>query len=183
MRRFVSTRSTVPPSGFWFFSYGDDHYESPLYDDTVRHVAEILRKHGVDADPVKALADYMCPQLPAYFCVGDGPSSPVVSPRDAKDNAIAYFGKDVEPIDTVTSRMEVCLMCPKHRRDYCLHCHGYDSWIYDGFRGRRPKLRVDDASGCCTCAKTFEAVVASVAYNDGDPVWEGAPETCWRNRK
>lgn len=180
-RRFVSTRSTVPPTGVWFFSLGDDHYESPIYDDAVRHVADILKRHGVvDVTPAQALADHMCPQLPSYFCVGDGPSSPVVSPHDAKLNAMKYFGMQVETVDEIVRRMQICQTCPRHRRDYCLHCHGYDSWIVGHFGGRRVKLPVDDASGCCTCAGTFEAVIGSVVYQDGEPAWDGAPDTCWR---
>lgn len=181
-RRFVSTRSTVPPGGVWFFSMGDDHYESPLYEDALKHVDMILKKHGSDADAVEALADYMCPHLPAYFCRGEGPSTASVTPHEAKAAAIEYFNRSVETLDVISRRMQACTTCPKHRRDFCLHCNGYDQWIYDGFGGRRVRLPADDASGCCECAKTFEAVIATAMYNPGEAVWEGAPDTCWRKQ-
>lgn len=182
-RSFISTRSTVPPGGVWFFQLGDDHYESPIYEDVVKHVGQILEKHGSTEDAAEALANFMCPHLPAYFCRGEGPVSPVITPREAMDAAMPFFKRQVETSDVIMKRMEACTMCPRHRRDFCLHCHGYDQWIYDGFGGRRVRLPSDDASGCCECTKTFEAVAASAVYQPGEGVWEGAPATCWRNNQ
>lgn len=180
-RSFVSTRSVVPPGGLWFFQMGDDRYESPLYEDCVAHVADIMRKHGVKGSAIDALADFMCPHMPAYFCRGAGPVSPVIMARDAMKAAEPYFSRQLETVDVISKRLQACTKCPMHRRDFCLHCHGYDTWICDKFGNRRVKLPADDASGCCTCAKTFEAVVASVTYGHDEKPWEGIPETCWRH--
>ena len=180
MRSFKETRHVVPPGGVWFFRLGDDHVESPIYEFAVRRTGEILRAHGVGGDAGTALAEYMCPHMPAWFCRGEGPVSPVITGREARDNAVPYFGRDLVPVDRVLRRMAICSECMRHRRDFCLHCEGHDSWISGMFRGRRPKLPADDASGCCTCAKTFEAVVASVEYGPDEGIWEGVPDNCWR---
>lgn len=179
-RSFIATRSTVPPGGLWFFQLGDDYYESPLYEDCIAHVDEILRKHGVKMLATEALAEFMCPHMPAYFCRGAGPASPVILARDAMKAAAPYVSKPVETLDVISKRLQKCTGCLKHRRDFCLHCHGYDTWVCDQFGGRRVKLPADDASGCCSCAKTFEAVIASVVYGEDEPVWEGTPDSCWR---
>ncbi len=180
-RIILNPKANLPPEGKWSFQIGDDYYESPIYDLVLKHVGELLAKHGVKADATEALAEYMCPRLPPWMCRGDGPSRDLILGKEAQKEALSYFARNVETADVVMRRMQVCQRCPKHRRDFCLHCGGYDTWIYDGFGGRRTRLPPDDASGCCTCARTFEAVIASVCYADGDQVWEGTPDTCWRH--
>ena len=180
--RFRSVNpTTVPPGGSWFYQIGDDRVSHPMYDFAVRRVDELLRKHGVAADPAEELARFMCPHMPEWFCVGADRHAPVITGRMAVEKATPYFGRRLVTFDVVTARMQRCQACPRHRRDFCLHCTGYDSWIYDGFDGRRPKLPVDEASGCCSCAGTFEALIASVDYDKDEPGFEGAPDTCWRN--
>lgn len=176
----INPRSTVPPTGKWEFQLGDDRYESPVYDLVLRHTGEILAKHGLKIPAAQALADYMCPRLPKWMCTGRGPHLDLLLAKEAQKEAYSYFVRQMETVDVIMRRMEVCTTCPKHRRDFCLHCGGYDTWIYDGFGGRRTRLPPDDASGCCSCARTFEAAIASVTYSAEEPVWEGAPKTCWR---
>lgn len=179
-RRIVNPKMVTPPGGKWMFAVGDEIIESPLYEDMLRKVDALLRKHGIKANAVTELANFMCPMLPDGQCTGDGPSSPNIYGPEAEKNARQYFGRTVETADVIMKRMQICTKCPKHRRDFCLHCSGYDQWVYDKFRGMRPKLPTDDASGCCSCAKTMEAVIASVCFGENEPVWEGAPDTCWR---
>lgn len=173
---------TVPPGGVWFYQIGDDKVSSPTYDMALRRVDELLRKHGVKADAAAELARFMCPHMPAWFCSGTSAHSPVITGRMAAAKAMPFFGRPLVTSDVISARMQVCQACPKHRRDFCLHCTGYDQWIEDRFAGRRPRLPVDDASGCCSCAGTFEAVLASVDYKDGDAPFDGAPATCWRSK-
>ena len=179
--RFAST-TFVPPGGSWFFQIGDERVSSPMYDVAVKRVGELLARKGIDKRPEQALVEYMCPHMPAWFCVGEVGHSPVITVKAACEKARPYFGMRVVPVDIISRRMEVCQACPKHRRDFCLHCNGLDTWVSDGFRNARPVLPVDTASGCCSCAGTMEAVIASVDYDKQDSVWEGVPETCWRNR-
>lgn len=172
----------VPPGGVWFFQVGDDRVATPSYEHALRQVAAVLAKHGMDdLNPVDELAKFMCPHMPAWFCVGSDEHSPVITGRAAAEKALPFFRKPLVTSDVITRRMERCQACPKHRRDFCLHCTGYDTWIIDNFGGRRPKLPVDEASGCCSCAGTMEAVIASVDYAKDEPGFEGAPDTCWRN--
>lgn len=178
--RFVQTAYTVPPGGVWFFQIGDDRVSHPVYDAALRQVGELLKKHGDRRSPAQALAEFMCPHMPAWFCAGSVARSPAVFPRDAAKAAAPYFSRPLVPADIVTRRMALCQDCKRHRRDFCLHCTGYDEWIREGFDHRRPALPVDEASGCCTCTGTFEMVMASVEYRKDEPVWEGAPDTCWR---
>ena len=177
--RFKQT-AFVPPGGQWFFQLGDDRVASPIYELALKRVADVLRSHGDDRNPAQALADFMCPHMPAWFCEGETPHSPVITVKEACERARPYFARTPLPADLVSRRLERCQMCPRHRRDFCLHCNGLDEWISAGFRGRRPALPADSASGCCTCAGTMEAVIATVEYGEGDSVWEGVPETCWR---
>lgn len=181
--RFVQTAYVVPPGGSWFFQLGDERVSSPVYELALRRVDELLKRHGVDTPADVALAEYMCPHMPSWFCAGDVGHSPVITVKEATAKALPYFRRRLVPVDQIVRRMEACQACPRHRRDFCLHCNGLDEWISGGFRGKRPALPADAASGCCTCAKTLEAVIASVEYGEGDSVWEGVPETCWRNKK
>ena len=179
-RRIVNPKMVTPPGGSWTFSVDGDTVSSPLYDDMLRKVDALLRKHGVNESAVAALANYMCPLLPEGQCTGEGSASPVIYPHDAEAEAKRYFGRPIETADVIARRLQQCTRCKAHRRDFCLHCTGYDQWVYGKFGGKRPKLPADDASGCCSCAKTMEAVIASVCYGKDEPVWEGAPDTCWR---
>lgn len=181
--RFCQTASIVPPGGSWFFQLGDEKVSSPVYELALRRVDALLKAHGVKTPADVALAEFMCPHMPKWFCEGDVGHSPVISVKDATKAALPYFGMRMVPADVITRRMEECQACPMHRRDFCLHCNGLDEWIAQGFGLKRPALPADAASGCCSCAKTLEAVIASVEYAKGDSIWEGVPETCWRNRQ
>lgn len=180
---FVRTKYLVPPGGTWFFDGYGEHVEDPIYDVAVRKVADLLRRNNDLTDPATALAAFMCPIMPRWFCRGDAAPKLTIYAKDARDEAMNYFHRSLVPMDETTRRLEKCMACPMHRRDFCLTCGEHDRYVYDGFGGRRVKLPGDAASGCCLCAKTFEAVVASVAYGPDEPVWEGAPDTCWRNAR
>lgn len=172
---------TVPPGGSWFYQLGDERVSSPVYSLAVRQVDGLLKRRGIAADAASELARFMCPHMPEWFCVGADAHSPVITGRMAAEKALPYLSRPLVTFDVVTARMQRCQACLRHRRDFCLHCTGYDQWIYDRFGGRRPKLPVDEASGCCSCVGTFEAVIASVDYEKDEPGFEGAPDTCWRN--
>ena len=180
--RFIETRGTVPPGGMWVFDLNGDHVESPVYDIAVKKVGELLEKHNIKAPAAAMLAAYMCPRMPDGFCTGEVVHEDKVAifPAQAKENAYDYLIKQVETIDVIRKRLQTCVDCPMHVRTFCLHCGGWDKWIYDGLGGRRPRVPEDDASGCCACAKTFEALLASVVYDKDDKIWEGVPDTCWR---
>ena len=180
--RFVQTAWVVPPGGAWFFQMGDDKVASPVYEIALKGVGEILAKHGVKTPAPQALAEFMCPHMPPGFCAGPVAHSPAITGKMAADKAERYFYRRLVPVDEVMRRMDVCLRCKAHRRDFCLSCAGWPSWISGKFNNRRPVLPVDTASGCCSCAGTFEAVIASVEYDKDEAVWEGAPETCWRRQ-
>lgn len=181
--RFSISQHMSPPGGMWFYDGYGEHVEEPTYRMAVLAVAEVLRRHGDRTDPGTALAECMCPQMPAWVCKGETRAKVTVYPMDARETARAYFTRTVVPMDIIMKRMSACCACPMHRRDFCLTCAEHDRYIYDGFGGRRPRLPGDLASGCCLCAKTFEAVVASVEYGKEEPAWEGVPETCWRKQK
>lgn len=177
--RFTNT-TFVPPGGSWFFQIGEDQIASPVYELAVKRVGELLAQHGIDKNPEQALAEFMCPHMPEWFCAGKIGHSPVITVKEACNKALPYFSKKVLPVDMISKRLDMCQMCPKHRRDFCLHCSGIDSWVSSGFKHKRPIIPADAASGCCTCSGTLESVIASVEYNDQDSVWEGVPDTCWR---
>ena len=183
---FKETRGVVPVSGKWLFQLGDEVVEDYDYDLAVKHVSELLRRHGIQGSASQALADFMCPRLPHYVCNGWTPSAlaklnEAISPREAKDNARPYVDRQLATIDLIRKRMAVCEECPRHRRDFCLHCIGADSWIYQELGYRRSVLPEDHASGCCSASKTFEALICSVLYPKGEAVWKNAPSGCWRN--
>ena len=170
----------MPPGGVWRYELDGESVESPIYDVALRKVGELMAKHGVAGSAAAELATYMCARMPKWMCSGARKYVDLLLQRESMQNAVPYFSRQLETIDVIQSRMQRCQSCPRHRRDFCLHCTGCDSWIVDGFKGRRPRLPVDDASGCCSLARTFEAVVASVCYTDKDRMWEGVPDTCWR---
>lgn len=178
--RFVQTAYTVPPGGAWFFQIGDDRVAHPVYEIALKLVDELLKKHGDNRPAAQALAEFMCPHMPAWFCAGAVKHSPVIHASDAAKAARPFFSRTLIPVDLVTRRLEICQDCRRHRRDFCLHCTGYDEWVRSGFGHKRPPLPADEASGCCECTGTFEMAMASVEYDKDEPVWEGAPETCWR---
>ena len=178
--RFVQTAYTVPPGGAWFFQIGDDRVAHPVYEIALKRVDELLKKHGDKRPAAQALAEFMCPHMPARYCAGAVKHSPVIHPTDAAKAVRPFFSRALIPVDIVTRRLEICQDCRKHRRDFCLHCTGYDEWVRAGFDHKRPPLPADEASGCCECTGTFEMAMASVEYDKDEPVWEGAPETCWR---
>ena len=143
---FAQTAYTVPPGGAWFFQIGDARVAHPVYAVALKLVDELLKRHGDPRPAAQALAEFMCPHMPAWFCAGAAERSPVILPKEAANAAYPYMGRKLVPADIVTRRMETCQDCVRHRRDFCLHCTGYDEWVRTGFDHKRPALPVDDAS-------------------------------------
>lgn len=182
MSAFQNTMS-APPGGEWFWEDKETFIHSPSYSDVIDAIRRRFREKGVSRDPAEALAEYMCPRMPRGFCRGAFArmkSEPKVS--DYVNATIRKcLGRDVEDVATIQRRLEVCDTCPKCRRPTCVTCRGIDKAIYKVFEGRRAVLALDPRSGVCSCDGTFTMGVASVRQ-DGSAL-EGAPDTCWRNKK
>lgn len=176
----VRSTATVPPGGAWFWEDGDHLVSDPDYRTAVDAVARILRDNGSSADPEQELLGFMAPRMPAGWAVGySGPRARTFS--DYLKAAVPYYGRQVERVDNVMRRMEVCRLCPRFRREGCLTCRKIPEYVENGFKGRRAAVpSVDSRSGICVCAGTFNMVVASVTYDKNEAVWEGTPPTCWR---
>lgn len=175
-------RNTVPPGGLWYYRVAGESCSSPDYYAAVEKTAELMKKHGISGDPADALAAFMCPLMPDWFCRGTVRTA-AVPLSAALTAAKPYFGMSVETSDVIMSRLAACAKCPRFRKDFCVHCLRADDSVYEGFGGRRMRLPGDASSGVCECAATLNMVVASVVYPSGSEVWKGTPATCWRNVK
>lgn len=179
--RFVSIMSP-PPGGFVFETHGE-RVTGRCFDEIAPKVRGLMAKYGIAGTAEAAVAGYMCPRLgPAAhaFCAGEFSASDDVGRHEAVDNCEPYYSRQVAPFDVIERRLARCMTCPRHFRGWCLTCTGHHQRILNGFRGRRPALPVDRGTGVCTCARAYEAAVASVEYAPEEKIWEGAPETCWR---
>lgn len=174
--RFRS-KMTPPPGGKFFYEAGGERVEAHTWLEMEPKAQALMRRHGVEGFVEDAVAAYMCPHMPDWYCSGES-SRHVTTVRDARRNAQQYYSRNLVTFDRLSARMRACHDCPMHERDVCLTCTGILRDIMASFGGRRVKVPEDSMSGVCRCAKTFEAVVASVEH-EGDP-WEGVPETCWR---
>lgn len=184
MTRFRSNieMMSTPPGGFEF-AIGDDKVTARTAVEILPKVRNMLKRHGIDAIPEHALAEYMCPRMGVqtqFYCVGDTKVPEHVLPRDALANCVPYVDLPMVPFDEIQKRLSVCSSCPKHERHWCLTCTGAFDQLKRMMKGRRPLLPADRFSGVCGCAKAYEAVVCSVEH-EGEP-WPDTPETCWRNK-
>ena len=176
--RFRSTMCP-PPGGMFYFELGGERAEAPNWIAMRRIVVDMLARHGDRRSPEEAVAEFMCPEMPSWYCTRGG--RPTVFSAEARENAKRYFGRHLVPFDEMARRLAVCRSCPKHSRNICMTCTGHARWLLEGFDNRRPKLPEDSMSGVCLAAKTFEIAITSV---DGElPEWEDVPDCCWRNRK
>lgn len=175
--RFRS-RMTPPPGGKFFFEHDGERVEARTWLEMAPKMEDLMRRHGLDGFAEDLVAEFMCPHMPSWYCAGESSRS-VTSARDAFRNATPYFPRNLVTFDRISERMRKCHECPKHERDLCLTCTGFLNRIMLSFGGRRVKVLEDQLSGVCACAKTFEAVIASVEYGDDKP-WDGVPDTCWR---
>lgn len=176
--RFKSTMCP-PPGGVFYFEAGGARVEAPDWHRMRKLVVPILERTGDSRTPEEAVAVFMCPDMPSWYCTVGGRKT--VMSTEARENARPYFSMYLVPPDEMARRLSVCRTCPKHNRNVCLTCTGHHQWLLAGFGGRRPRLPEDSMSGICLAAKTFEIAPTSVA---GDlPEWDDVPECCWRNAK
>jgi len=173
------------PGGF-FFEIDGDRAEARTLVELRPKAAAILARHGRGGESVDAaVAAFMCPRLgndARWACSGEFRHEKWISPRDALAKSAEFGGRPVVPFDEVERRLAACSACPKHYRGWCLTCNGHLERVLSLFGGARPRLPADSGSGVCRCTGAYEAAMVSVAYGEGDEVWEGAPETCWRRR-
>ena len=177
--RFKSTMCP-PPGGMFYFELGGERAEAPDWPRMRRLVEPILARHGDRRSPEAAVAEFMCPDMPSWYCTAGG--RPFLRSAEARENAKPYFSRNLVAVDEMARRLEVCRSCPRHSRNVCLTCTGHHRWLLAGFGGRRPALPEDQLSGLCASAKTFEIAATSVAESEL-PEWGDVPENCWRNRK
>lgn len=176
-------RSTMvpPPGGKFFFEYAGERIEARYWLEMEPRVKDLMSRHGLKGSPAALVAEYMCPSMPSWYCEGSEPKEHAVRISEARENAMEYFRKPTVTFDVVSQRLQRCVKCPHHRRNFCLSCTGLLDWVSMGFSGRRVRVPEDKTTGVCMCARTLEAVIASIDYEPGDKVWEGVPEQCWRN--
>lgn len=175
--RFRSTM-TPPPGGEFFYEHGGERVSARTWLEMQPRVEDLMRRHGLSGYPDLLVAEYMCPHMPDWYCAGAS-ARHVTTLKEALANAVPYYSAPLVQFDEVSRRMRVCHGCPRHERDVCLTCTGILSRIRAGFGGRRVSVLEDRLSGICSCAKTFEAVVASVEHG-GTPEWADVPDGCWR---
>ena len=181
--RFTNLRAT-PPGGW--YEYALPRAPDAVARDTMKSgicakVREMRAAAGLETvgDGFQYVMDYMCPRLPDGFC--SKPSSvPDVGVDRVKSRTAALFSLPQAVAEEVERRLSLCIGCPRHvTRGFCMTCTGFLDWIYAGFRGRRPRLPPDLATGACSCDAAFTAATATVA---SFPLAEGAdyPARCWR---
>ena len=177
--RFRSTM-TPPPGGKFYYDDPDGtHIEARTWLEMEPKMRAFMRERGIPGSPSRFLAQHMCPHMPDWYCSGEGVKH-VVRASEARENSAPYFARQTVTFDRISERIQKCTTCPKHSRTFCLTCTGLAEWIQTMFNGRRVRVPEDRASGVCDCCKALEAVVASVEYGKDEPIWEGAPDTCWR---
>lgn len=179
---FKDTRATPPGGVFFYVAPGGERVEGRHFSEIERRVAALLEKYHDPRSVERAVAEYMCPRISGadWFCQGPVVASPSVRPPQALSNSLPYCRRSMVPFDVIERRMQVCLSCPKHVREWCPSCTGHLARLDREMRGRRPHLAEDRPSGVCSCAKAYEYALASVEYAPGEPIWEGTPDSCWR---
>lgn len=180
---YFRNANLVPRGGF-FFELNGEKVSARHFCDIERPVADMLRRAGLTCTVEEAVANYMCPRIDEadWFCTGNFHASKI-RPAEALKNTVAIVpGRDVVPFDEVEHRLRICMSCPMHTRDFCVTCTGHLERVLSMFGGRRTTVPEDAGSGICKCCKAYESGIASVVYADGDKIWEGAPDICWRNK-
>lgn len=172
-----------PPGGKFFFEANGERVEGRCFQEIAPKVRSLMAKYKIPGTAELVLAEYMCPRIgPAanWFCTGAFKRSDDIRAIEALDNCKPYYSRRLAPFDVVERRLERCLSCPKHFRGWCMSCVGHLDRISAGFKGARTELPIDRGTGVCTCARAYEAAIASVEYGKDEKVWEGVPDTCWR---
>lgn len=169
-----------PPGGKFYYELDGERVEAANWYTMRKLVENLFEKHGVRDIPESAVAAFMCPDMPDWYCTSGGRKT--FTMKESRDNAQQYFTKNLVPYDEMIRRLAVCRKCKHHDRNVCLTCTGNLQWINSQFQGRRKRLPDDDLSGVCRSAATFESVVTSIEQSEL-PEWTDVPDTCWRNQK
>lgn len=179
---FFRDVNNPPPGGLYFYETHGERVTARTFIEIEPRVRKLMEKYHIGGLPEEEVARYMCSRIrdPGRYCAGPEVPKANVRPHEAIDEALKYCSRQVVPFDVIERRMQVCHTCPKHSRDWCPTCSGHVSKMLDAFGGRRTRMPVDSASGVCQCARAYEMAIASVEYAADEPVWDGAPDTCWR---
>ena len=179
---FLRDVNLTPPGGLFFCEIGGERVQGRTFLEIAPKVRELMRRHGVSGTAEMAVAAYMCPRIPnpGLYCRGGAVPPAHGNARDAIANSLPYCSRRVVPFDVIERRMQRCAECPEHKRDWCPTCSGHVSMMKEAFDGRRRDVPEDTLAGVCQKAKAYEYAVASVEYAEGEPVWAGTPDTCWR---
>lgn len=181
---FFKDVNFLPPGGLFFYERDGERVTGRTFLEIAPKVKAILARHGIATSVEAEIADYMCARMPdpGRYCRGASVAVQHVTPHVAIANSMPYCSpaRQVVAFDEVERRLRVCSACPKHRRDWCPTCSGHVSRMMSAFGGRRRKVPEDTLAGVCQCAKAYELAIASVEYGEGDKVWDGVPDTCWR---
>lgn len=171
-----------PPGGRFYFRHGGDTVAARTWPEMTSAMRRYMAEHPDVTGQVEDLvSSCMCPDMPQWYCTGTGPVRNPVRLREAWQNAQPYFGRTPVPFDRVSARLRACAECRGcHERGVCLTCTGWLKRIRQQFGASRVRVLEDDLSGMCSCARTFEAVLATVEYGPDEPIWENAPDSCWR---
>lgn len=181
---FFINVNNPPPGGMFFYETHGERVAARTYIELEPKVRRLMEKYGITGLPEEEVARYMCSRIPdpGSFCRGAEIIAAHVRPHTAIENSIPYCRKQTVAFDVIERRLQICQGCPKHARDWCPTCSGHVSRILAEFNGRRTQLPQDKLSGVCQCAKAYEMAIASVEYGEKDKKWDGAPDTCWRNK-
>ena len=176
--------NNVPPGGLYFYETHGERVAARTFIEVEPKVRRLMEKYGIGGMPEMEIAKYMCPRIPnsGMYCRGPSVEPAHVRAFDAIGHSLPYCTRQVVSFDVVERRLQVCHSCPKHARDWCPTCSGHVARIMDAFGNRRPALPADSVSGVCQCAKAYEMAIASVEYEGDEKIWDGAPDTCWRNK-
>lgn len=179
---FFKDVNNVPPGGMYFYETHGERVTGRTFLEIKPKVMALMEKYGIPGLAEQAVAEYMCPLIPnaGAYCRGDNVKAEHVRPHDALNNSLPYCDRQVVPFDRIERRMQICVTCPKHARDWCPTCSGHVSTMRKAFGKRRTELPEDRLSGVCQCAKAYEIAIASVEYPTDEKIWDGAPDTCWR---
>lgn len=179
---FFRDVNNTPPGGYFYEVHGE-RVQGRTFIEIEPKVRMLMHKYDISGTPEMAVAAFMCPCMddPGRYCVGKTVTAPPhVLGKEAFENSVPYCARPVVPFDRISRRIAVCTACPAHQRHWCPTCTGHPGRLSRMFRGKRPDLPEDKATGVCGCARAYEYALTSVEYGKNEPIWSGAPETCWR---
>lgn len=179
---FFKDVNMLPPGGWFFYEVNGEHVQARTFLEIAPKVRALMNKYGIKDTAEAAVASYMCPRIPnpGRYCRGAAVPAAHVVPHVAIANSLPYCKRRVVPFDQIERRLRICAACPHHKREWCPTCTGHVSAMMSAFGGRRKPLPEDTLAGVCQKAKAYEHAIASVDFEEGEPVWEGTPDTCWR---